>query len=457
MRTFLGGVVTIVVLLAGACAPRVVPTPVVTTPRFPEFFAPAVPAELAETAAARHLDRAWSFLQSGELRIAELELRLAMTADPAFHPAEAAAGYLGLARREPGGALTHFDRALEQQGRYVPALVGRGQALVALGREPEAVAAFEAALSADPSLADVRRRVEVLKFQGLERDLVSARDAAKSGRRDEAVRLYRAAIARSPESPFLYRELAVVERQIGDVESALAHYRQAVSLDPGDDVSLAQLGELLEARGALEEALGAYEEALAIRPSDAVAARRDQVRARIELAALPAEYRAIETSPQVTRADLAALIGVRLPLVLEAAQPREAVVITDVRGSWAEPWIMQVARAGVIEPFANHAFQPGGVIDRVDLAEAVSRLLGRLGTAAEIAVWQNARVPFSDLAESHLAYPAASLAVAAGVLARGPGDSFDPSRPVTGAEASAAIERLRSMALAAEGSAALRR
>jgi tetratricopeptide (TPR) repeat protein len=444
-------------LAAAACAPRVVPAPVVTAPRYPDFVAPAVPAELAGTTPARHVERAWSFLQTGDFRNADLEVRLALIAAPAFHPAEAVAGYIQLARQDGAGALERFDRALGGQPRYVPALVGRGQALVGLGREPDAIAALESALGVDGSLTDVRRRVEVLKFQQLERDLAAARDAARAGRRDDAVRLYRSAIASSPDSPFLYRELAGIERQAGDLDSALEHYRQAIARDPGDDVSLAQLGEVLEERGELEPALRAYEDSLAARPSDQVSARRNALRERIELSQLPAEYRAIGAAPQATRADLAALIGVRLPAVLEGSTPREAVVLTDVRGSWAEPWIMQVARAGVIEPFANHTFQPQAPIDRVALADAVSRVLRQLAPPTQMTAWQNANVRFADLPPTHLAHPAVSLAVASGVLASEPGERFEPSRPVTGAEASAAIERLRAMSPLPDAPATLRR
>src|SRR4029079_12047279 len=84
--------------------------------------------------------------------------------------------------------------------------------------------------------------------------------------------------------------------------------------------------------------------------------------------------------PQVTRADLAALIGVRLAGLLSARQGNETTLITDVRNSWAQPWIMSVARAGVMEPYANHAFQPRALVRRSDLAVAAARLLTAVAT-----------------------------------------------------------------------------
>jgi hypothetical protein len=163
------------------------------------------------------------------------------------------------------------------------------------------------------------------------------------------------------------------------------------------------------------------------------------------IARLPEEYRAIDQASQLTRGDLAALIGVRLAPVLQAIRSREGVLLTDVRNNWAEDWIMAVARAGIMDPNANHAFQPRAIVRRTDLAQVVSRLLTRIAPPAEVRAWQNARVRFSDLAATHLAYAAASLAVSSGVLTA-PGGTFQPVRVVTGAEAIAAIDRLERMA-----------
>jgi len=231
-------------------------------------------------------------------------------------------------------------------------------------------------------------------------------------------------------------------------DAALEHFRRAVALDPADAKSLQQIGEILESRGDLELAAKAYEDALAIEPNADVERRLEAVRERTELARLPAEYRAIEEATQITRGDLAALIGVRLAPLLQAKSRPDAVLLTDVRSHWAANWIMAVTRAGVMEPFANHAFQPRTVVRRIDLAQVVARLLSRVGAVggAKPGGWESARLKFSDLSAAHLAYPAASAAVASGAMKTAPDGSFQPSRPATGAEAIEAIDRLASLA-----------
>jgi tetratricopeptide (TPR) repeat protein len=442
-----------VLLLSAACATKVVQPPIVASPRYPQFIAPDVPAELSSTLAAWSHDRGWRFLQAGDLRNAEQEFGLALRS-PEFYPSMAGRGYVELARDAPRAALGYFDQALTLRADYVSALVGRGETLLAMHRDADAIAAFERALVSQPGLNDIRRRVEVLKFQSLGRDLAAARQAAKAGRADEAIRLYRDAIGASPDSPFLYRELGLVEAGRGETDAALDHFRRAVELDPSDATSLGQMARIAEARDDLAGALRLYEEALAIESSADLTRRRDALRERIELAKLPDEYRAIPDAAEITRGDLAALIGVGLGSALRPS--RDAVVFIDVRSHWAETWIMAVVRAGVMNEFQNHTFQPRQVVDRAELAQTVARVLADIAPQGRIGDWRTAAIRFADVPTSHQAYQAASIAVASGVLGKSADDSFQPLRRVTGAEAVQAVERLRAMTTPGAGSPARR-
>ena len=442
--------VWVALVLVTACAPKTAPTPVATAPKFPEFMRPAVPAAFADSPVAGAMSRGWTFLQAGDLRMAEHELTAALKAQPAFYPAETSLGYVELARKDPRAALPHFDHAIELNAQHndVSAYLGRGQALLALNRETDALGAFEAALAADPSQTELARRIEVMKFRNVEQGLGRAREAARAGRLDEAAQAYTAAIASSPDSAFLYRELAAVERQNKDSAAALEHFRKAAALDPGDARTLEQIGELLEADGDFEGAAKSYTDAMAIEPSANLEKHLEDLRARSALAGLPAEYRAIDQATQITRADLAALIGIRLGTMLSSARRSDAALITDVRNNWAATWIMSVTRAGVMEPFANHAFQPRSLVRRTDLAQAAARLLAQLAARnpSRAKGWETARLKFADLSPSHLAYPAASIAVASGVMKTAGDNSFQPSRPVTGAEAIETIGRIEALA-----------
>lgn len=409
---------------------------------FPEPAAGLAPSVLTDQHRA-----AWTLLQSGDAKSAEREFTLILKQAPAFYPAEAGLGYAALARKDAAAAVPHFDRALAHNPAYAPALAGKGESLLALGRTGAATDAFEAALAADPSLTMVRGRVDVLKFRGVQQHIEDARKAAAAGKLDESRRGYLAAIAASPESAFLYRELATIEQKSGDAPSALVHAQQAATLDPADARALMLVAEILEGRSEWTKAADAYAAANALEPSETTALKADQMREKAAFEAMPAEYKSIETSPTVTRAQLAALLGTRLGDILRRA-PGKPVVVTDVRANWAAPWIQSVLRAGVIEPFANHAFQPNGVVRRGDLAQAVSRLLTLIAADKPrlASRWRDARPKFADIGPAHLLYPAAARSVSAGVMAPFDGDTFQLTRPVTGAEARDSVSTLEALA-----------
>ena len=430
--------------LAG-CAARMAP-PLPAALAYPEFMYPVAPAGRVAPEDSAAVDRGWRFLQNGDLRNAEREFTAAARRSPALAAAGTGNAYVALARDDFARALRTFNAVLTAAPMYVPALVGRGQAFLELKRDDEALKSFEAALAVDPSLPDLRQRVAVLRFRGLQALIESARTAASAGRLDEAAAAYERALAASPESAFLHRERAAIERKRRNDEAALEHLRRATEIDPADAVAFAQIGELLEAREDFTGAEAAYRRALELDPSPALTARITAVSDRAREAKLPVEFRTIASAAQLTRGDLAALLAVRLEDVVRRAPAREAV-ITDLGGHWAAPWITQVARAGLVEPYANHTFQPNEIVTRADLAAMVSRVIALL--AAErpaLRGFLTARPGIADMPPGHLSYPAAAVAVASGIMPLREGGRFESARPVSGAEAADVIARLRSLA-----------
>ena len=430
----------------GACAGRAaVPPSVPTVARYPDFVYPAVPASLQRAPGVERIDLAWRFLQSGDTRNAARDFEAALKINPQLYPARAGEAYVALARGDHERALAAFDAALRPARDYVPALIGRGQTLLAMKRDVDALAAFEAALAADSSLADVRRRVDVLRFRTMEQVIDSARSEASAGRLDRARAAYERAIELSPDSSFLYRELAVVERRQGDNGRAAQHFARAVELDPSDTAALIAMADLLVDQQEYQAADAAYRKAAALDPAPELTAKIAALAERMRESAFPPEFRAISASAAATRGELAALIGVRLQRLIAAA-PQQQVVITDAAGHWAGDWIMQVARAGVMDPFENHTFQPALGIRRGDLATAVRRVL-TMASATNPALQKRLaeRPQIADMPASHLVYPAAAAVVAVGVMPLVDGMRFEVNRPVTGAEAVDVINRLQAL------------
>jgi tetratricopeptide (TPR) repeat protein len=441
---FIHGVLLTALLLAAACAPKAPPA-LVGAPRHPEFMFPFAPSGTPAVQLAR-LERGWQYLQLGDVRNAERELSAALKQEASFYPADTALAYVALARGSEKDAVARFDRALQVEAAYVPALVGRGRALLELGREGEALASFETALARDPSLVDLKGRIDVLRFRATQNMLARAKAAADAQRWDEATAAYQEAIAASPDSAFLYRELAAIEQKARRPAAALTHYRRATELDPGDARSWAAIGGLLEEQDDILGAVAAYERARASDPNEVPDSVLARARGRAALLKLPPEYRAIPTNPGVSRAEVAALIGIRLEPLVARAKPRQ-LIITDIRNHWAQQWISVVARAGIMDPLANYEFDPRERVRRGEMAVTVSRLLSLITAARpDLAKkWQSAPVAVKDVPAGHLRYPSVSLAVASGVMPLLNG-AFELLRPVSGAEAAEIIGRIEVLA-----------
>lgn len=431
-------------LVVSGCGPKTPPA-LNAAPKHPDFMFPSSPQGTAANQLAR-LDRGWQYLQFDDFRNAEREFAAVLKQQPSFYPAEAAMGYLAVARGNEKDALTRFERALQAEAGYVPALIGRGQMLLEFDRDADALASFEAAVAIDPSLTDIKSRIEVLRFRAAQDVLSRAKAAADARRFDEAVRIYRQAIAGSPDSAFLYRDLAIVEQRAGLTADAVEHFRKAIELDPNDARSHAGIGGILDNQGDVLGAIAEYERARAIDPGEVPESVMARLRAAAALAKMPAEYRAIPQLEVVTRADVAALIGNRLESLIARAQPRQ-VIITDIRNNWAQVWIAPVVRSGVMSTLPNYEFEPSREVRRGELATTVSRLLSLVAAGKpELAKkWQATHITINDVGSTHLTYPAVSMVVASGVMPLS-GGNFNLLRTVSGAELMDIIGRLEALA-----------
>ena len=219
-------------LISGCTSAPIPVTP--STPQYLDYLFPSVPEHLSGQTGVQHHNEAWRALQAGYLTQASIGFSTALNGKREFFPALVGLGYVALAERQTTLALERFLEVLVDEPSYVPAWVGQAEAFLASSMELEALRAYEKAFALDSSLDTIKRRVEVLRFRKLQSLITSAQKADTDGRHVAAAQAYNEALEISSESAYLYRGLAAMEREIGNVGSALENIMRANSLEPGN-------------------------------------------------------------------------------------------------------------------------------------------------------------------------------------------------------------------------------
>ena len=419
------------VALASACATA--PLRPTTTPENEEFIFPRWPPGEVRPQEAREIERAWHEVLAGQAAAAEKRLRKVLVDSPGLIPAEIALAYARLRAGAHADAIRGFASVLERKPENVSALVGHGVALARGGSLEAALAAYARAAALDPANEAIRRRRAELRLQVTDNRVGAARAAVTAGDSDRAVEQYQLVLQAAPELSGVRLELAGVLADRGEVEAAIA----LLEADPGADRQvLLRIAELVFQRGEHERALEVYRRVLEADPRDeeALAAAR-RVRETIEARQMPEEYRRILDAPTITRADLAALVMVKVRRLANAPLGQGKVAI-DISGSWARDHIIRALALDIVGVYPNHTFQPGATVRRGDLARAVTRALDLLQYPAGPAP------RLSDMSANNVFHYPAARAVGAGLMDLTGDGAFQSWRPVSGREATDVIEGL---------------
>jgi len=189
------------------------------------------------------------------------------------------------------GALAAADEAVALLPGLANAHLGRGNALLALGRVIEAEAAYGRALAAEPGLAAAEASLgaALLKRGKSDAAAAAARRAIAAqphlaeahfvlgcalrseDDQEGAIIAFEAAVGLAPRHARAWLNLGNTLADADRLDKAAAAYRAALAIDPGFAEAHSSLGCLLSRQGRTDEALAAFDRAVAIRPDYAEA------------------------------------------------------------------------------------------------------------------------------------------------------------------------------------------
>lgn len=350
-----------------------------------------------------------------------------------FPPLLLIQAYIGFYGGKPAEAEKQFNFVLTKDPANRIALFYLSEMSYARNDFAAAADLYTRLLAVDHSHPELDPKLQKSLLLAADNFLNDAARAEAAGRLADAEQIYRQALKRTPSEPVLHALLGGVLAKEKKWAEALAEFQRQVELagpsEPSVDAQR-HIVEALNGLGRTDEARALSERLNAPAVSDA-----DLARSARELDDLGrwgadiARFRAIESALSITREQFAMLMVRYFPQISDL--PRTAQIMTDVQESWASAEIQTVVALGILDPLANHTFQPARIVTRGEFAMAMSRLTRVVGATPSGAP----PIPTTDLASSSALYQDVQLVLGYGMLSLDSAGKFGVDGPVTGKEA----------------------
>jgi tetratricopeptide (TPR) repeat protein len=198
-----------------------------------------------------------TFNSMGRPADAIAEFRAALEAETDFPEARTNLGRALADSGDPAAGIAELRKALQTKKKFPEAHIAHtnlGNALLALDRRPEAIAAYQDALRVNPKYADAYYGLGNAYFPGKPADAVDA---------------YRRAIELNPNDGQYHNNLGNALAVSGDLEGAIAEFREALGLDKDLSQAHHNLGRALLENGQFNEAVAEYRVAVQLQKDNA--------------------------------------------------------------------------------------------------------------------------------------------------------------------------------------------
>jgi protein O-GlcNAc transferase len=228
-------------------------------------------------------------LQQAQYEQALQRVEAALAVDPSSEPALMNKGTALLALGRNGEAIAAYKAAAEGNPESADAHFNLGNALMAAGRNSEAAASFLLSLSLRPGdVETLRRQAVALSRLGRTHDALSAIERARElvpmsaelcheqagmlvelERYSEAVQIYDRALLLDAQDTVALNNRGLALIRGARPLDAVASFDRAIEIHPGDPVLWYNRGTALRAIGSVEDAFASYDRALSLNPDHA--------------------------------------------------------------------------------------------------------------------------------------------------------------------------------------------
>lgn len=420
----------VLALFLGACTPRV------EMPRVDDsdYIFPEISGEGLTPRETESLRRAWNDILTGQVARAEEAVNGLMRTRPGLLAGQTLRGFAALRAERIPDAAAAFESVLKVSPDEAPALVGLASVKRRLGQIDEALPLYQRAQQLRPGDGALARRTAEVKLQVAETNIARADALSAEGKKTEAIIMLQRALGVAPELALIRLQLADLLLEAGRRPEAVAVLEGTLDADRNVALKIASLrledGDLDGAEQVLRRGLKDVNE------DPEASLLLATIRDRRAFLALPEQLRGIGDAPRITRAELAALVVLRVEALQSAKPAGKPGVASDLSLTWARPQVLRALQLGLMDVYPNHTFQPTGAVRRGELAVVAARVL-------DLLAWGKAEgAPPRDMSPSHLQYRPVLRVVGAGVMQNTAAGTFEPWRLISGAEAKAVVDSL---------------
>lgn len=179
-------------------------------------------------------------------------------------------GQLYLSQRQFAKASEEFDAVWKSNPPDTRGLVGLQSVKLAQGNGEEAIRTLQDLVQKNPT--DLGYRYQLARFETAAGAQAEKKDPQHARQLfDQAAENYKQILRTTTNSPEIWVQLGLLQRQLGQNDAALASFEQAGNADPHNPAAFLNEAVLLDALGKKKEAADAYNKVLGINPDNALA------------------------------------------------------------------------------------------------------------------------------------------------------------------------------------------
>lgn len=192
-------------------------------------------------------------LASKDSKLARQEFQRSLELNKEFYPAMINLGQLDLAEGKPSDAITWFQKVLEKNKNHAQALMGMAHAEAKQGQVSASIEWLEQARQADVGAVQPR--------------MILARAALARGDTNVATELAQEIVNISPNSTIGLSLSGEIQMQLGNYTRAESYFSKSVKIQPRSANAQFQLGQAQNALNNTSQARSSYQESLKTEPN----------------------------------------------------------------------------------------------------------------------------------------------------------------------------------------------